>query len=128
MFVHNTELVKVFMVATTHLINALVLVIFGLWGYIESGSPTAFIPVGFGLILSILYSGVKKESFVSSHIAVVLTILVLVALLIKPLPGALESGNTGRILRTIIMVVTSASATVGFVLSFVKARQKKKVT
>ena len=34
-----------------NLINSISLIGFGLWGYFEVTSPTALIPVGFGLIL-----------------------------------------------------------------------------
>lgn len=113
------------MTATIHLINAIILIIFGLWGYFVGGSVTAFIPVFFGIILGILYPGVKNKSFIPSHIAVVLTLLVLIALVIKPLPAALESENLGRIFRTLIMVFTSLSAMIAFIKSFIHARKKK---
>lgn len=113
------------MIAIIHLINSIILVIFGLWGYFVGGSATAFIPVIFGIILGILYPGVKKKSFIPSHIAVVLTLLVLIALIIKPLPAAFESNDSGRIFRSLIMVFTSLSAMIAFVKSFISARKKK---
>ena len=49
---------------TTSLINALILVIMGLWGYFESDSRpiTALIPVVVGIILVVINNGVKKEN------------------------------------------------------------------
>ena len=44
-----------------NLINSISLIGFGLWGYFEVTSPTALIPVGFGLILLLCYNGVKKS-------------------------------------------------------------------
>ena len=43
------------------LVNALLLVVLGIWGYVVGGSITALIPVVFGVILLILYPGVKKR-------------------------------------------------------------------
>ena len=45
-----------------NLINALVLIAMGLWGYLELNSPTALIPVGFGVVLLLCYQGVKNQN------------------------------------------------------------------
>lgn len=79
--------------STINLINSLVLIIFGTWGYFDyetSQSLTAFIPVVFGVILLICQNGVKTENKVIAHIAVVLTLIILIALASK-IPGKLQS-------------------------------------
>ena len=44
-------------------VNAITLISFGLWGYVDVDySPTALIPVVFGVIILALNSGLKKEN------------------------------------------------------------------
>ena len=74
------------------LVNALLLVVLGIWGYVVGGSITALIPVVFGVILLILYPGVKKEAMVPAHIAVLLTLIIVIALL-KPLGAAFDRSD-----------------------------------
>ena len=113
------------MTAKVHLINSISLIIIGLLGYFSSGSFTALIPVIFGIVLLILYSGVKKECKKASHIAVILTLIVLIALIIQPLNKAISSGEIMSIIRISVMVVTSLLAIIFFIKSFKKARLNK---
>ena len=113
------------MTAKIHLLNSFVLIVFGIWGYLGSGSFTALIPFIFGLILLFLYRGVKNEDKVLAHIAVILTFIILIALILQPLKIALSSGDSGRIFRSLVMVLTSASAMISLILSFIKARRSK---
>ena len=106
-----------------NLINSVSLIVFGLWGYFEVTSPTALIPVGFGVILLLCYNGVKNNNKIIAHIAVLLTLLILVALLGMRLPKSLESGGAG-LFRVIAMCTTSAISMVYFVKSFIEARRK----
>ena len=106
-----------------NLINSLSLIGFGLWGYFEVTSPTALIPVGFGVILLLCYNGVKNNNKIIAHIAVLLTLLILAALLGMRLPKSLESGGAG-LFRVIAMCTTSAISMVYFVKSFIEARKK----
>ena len=73
---------------TVSLINSLVLVTMGLWGYLDSDSRpiTALIPVIVGVILLIINSGVKKENKIAAHIAVLLTLLIIIGL-VRPFLG-----------------------------------------
>ena len=73
-----------------NLLNSIVLIIIGLWGYFEVVSPTALIPVFFGLVLLLCNGGVKKENKVIAHIVVLLTLLLLVALVGMRLPKSLD--------------------------------------
>jgi hypothetical protein len=108
------------------LINAIALVVLGAWGYASSDDPsvTALIPVGIGAILLICSPGVKKENKVISHIAVVLTVLILFGL-IKPLTGAIGRSDTAATLRVITMMATAILALVFFVRSFIAARKSR---
>ena len=50
------------------LVNGIILVVVGLWGYLESSSPTSLIPVGIGVTLLALNKGVKNQNKVIAHI------------------------------------------------------------
>ena len=108
------------------LINALILITFGLWGYFgsESASLTALIPVAVGVLLILVNPGLRKEKKLESHIAVILTFLVLLGL-IKPLLGALERYDTLAISRVAVMIFFTIIALFYFVRSFIAARRKK---
>ena len=110
--------------SNANLLNSICLIGMGLWGYFELSAPTAFIPVGFGVILLACYSGVKAQNKVVAHIAVLLTLLILVALCGMTLPKKIESGGTG-LLRVLSMIVTSALSMVLFIKSFIDARKNK---
>ena len=49
-------------IAFYNTLNSIVLIALGLWGYIDVQSPTALIPVGFGVILLLCSNGLKKEN------------------------------------------------------------------
>ena len=85
---------------TVSLINSIVLISMGLWGYFESDSRpiTALIPVIVGVILLLINSGVKKENKIAAHVAVLLTLLIIIGL-VKPFLGTLGRGNIVGILR-----------------------------
>ena len=105
-----------------NLINSISLIGFGLWGYFEVTSPTALIPVGFGLILLLCYNGVKNQNKVVAHIAVLVTLLSFAN--IMPLKGALADGRSEAVLRIIIMLSSSVYAMIFFIKSFIEARRK----
>lgn len=109
---------------TVSLLNAIVLIVMSLWAYFGSDnpSPTAMIPGIFGIVLLVLNNGVKKENKVIAHIAVVLTLLIIIAL-IKPLSAAIEESRTMSIVRVAAMLITSIWAMIAFVKSFMDARK-----
>ena len=111
---------------TASLINAVLLIVLPLWGYLSSETPskTALIPAGIGIILLAMNPGVKKENKVIAHIAVLLTLLILIAL-IKPLMGAVGRGDGLAILRLAVMIISTALAMVFFVKSFIDARKRR---
>ena len=52
-----------------NILNSICLIGIGLWGYLESSSGTAIIPVVFGCALLFCAPGLKKENKVIAHIA-----------------------------------------------------------
>lgn len=111
---------------TANLINAVVLMAMGIWGYMASDNPsmTALIPVAFGLIFLVLSQGVKKENKIVAHVVVVLTLLILISL-VKPLTGAMGRGDNMALLRVGAMMLTSLIAMVFFIKSFIDARKAR---
>ena len=72
------------------LVHAIALIGLGGYGYLSSDTPsvTALIPVVFGGLLLAMNRGVKNENKVIAHIAVLLTLLIVIGL-VKPLTGAM---------------------------------------
>ena len=75
----------------SNLLNSLTLIAVGLWGYFDVSVYdlsviisfehwTALIPVIFGFILLLCHKGVKNNSKLIAHIAVVMTLLIFIAL------------------------------------------------
>lgn len=67
---------------TILLINAIVLIALGVYGYFSSGSPTALIAPAIGAVLLGLSFPVKNENRTASHIAVGLTLIASIAFII----------------------------------------------
>ena len=111
---------------TASLINAIVLIGLSLWAYFTSDtpSPTALIPTGVGVALIICNPGLKKENKVIAHIAVLLTLLILLAL-IMPLVSNINKGNTVAVIRIAIMMASTIFAKIYFIKSFKAARKAR---
>ena len=111
---------------TVSLINSLVLVTMGLWGYFESDSRpiTALIPVIVGIILVVINNGVKKENKIIAHVAVLLTLIITIGL-IKPFLGSFEKANITGTIRVSLMILSSLWAMIAFIQSFIAARKSK---
>ena len=107
---------------TASLVNAILLISVGGWGYLESGSPTSLIPVVIVTILVLLNKGIKKQNKIVAHIAVLVTLLGFA--LVMPLMKAIEDGRSDAILRILIMLSSSVYAMIFFVKSFIQARKK----
>ena len=107
-------------------INAAVLIVMGAWGYFgsESPSPTALIPVVVGAILFVMTNSIRNHNKVVAHIAVLLTLLILVAL-IKPFTSAMGRADSMAMIRVGLMMLTSLIAMIAFVKSFIDARKEK---
>ena len=109
-----------------NLINALILITLGSWAYFSSDSPsfTALIPVFAGIILLFLFRGIKAGNRVAGHIAVIITLMILIGL-IKPLTGAVGRGDDMAIARVGIMMLTGIYALIIFVKEFFQVRKSK---
>ena len=107
-----------------NIINSVTLIIIGLWGYFEVSSPTALIPVGFGVALVLCSNGVKKQNKVIAHIAVLLTFIILIALVGMRLPKSIDQGGVG-LLRVFLMIGTSTFSMIYFIKSFIAARKAR---
>jgi len=96
------------------------------WGYLDSDSPsaTALIPAFGGVALLICNPGVRRENKVAAHIAVLLTLIILLGLF-QPLTGVVARGNISGIIRVALMLMSTMAAMVFFVRNFVRARQNK---
>jgi len=106
-----------------NILNSIILISVGLWGYLESSSGTAIIPVVFGLALLFCSPGLKKENKVIAHIAVLLTFVCLLGLFM-PLNGAIERGENIGIARVSAMLMSSIIASIFFIKSFIANRKK----
>ena len=108
------------------LINAIILVAFGLWSYFGSDTPskTALIPVVVGVLLLALNKGIKDENKILAHIAVVLTVIILLGL-VMPLKGAIERSDTLGLVRVAVMLFSTFYALTYFIKSFRDARRAR---
>ena len=111
---------------TASLINALILIIFGLWAWFGSASPskTAFIPVGFGIVIAAMVPGVRKEDKIAAHVAVMLTLLILIGL-VMPLKGAIDRGDALAVARVAVMMFSTVVALFFFIKSFIDVRRAR---
>lgn len=111
---------------TMSLVSSLILIIMSGWGYLSSASPspTALIPLFFGVALLLCYPGIKKENKIIAHVAVLLTLIVLVALFM-PLKGAFGRDDSMAIMRISVMIIGSAMSMTAFIRSFIAARKNK---
>ena len=107
-----------------NLINSISLLGVGFWGYLAVQSPTALIPVVFGVLLlafhliSTSFPTIKK--FVLP-ISFALTVLILVALTGMRLPKSLDAGGIGLI-RVLIMIATGSLSTGYYVKHFFRSK------
>jgi hypothetical protein len=114
--------------ALASLINAIILISLGLYGYVSSTTPsiTAIIPIFVGVLLFLINSGVKKENKMIAHLAVLLTLLILLGL-IKPLLGATGRNDSMATFRIIAMMVSCVFAMVYFIKSFIEAKKRRQL-
>ncbi len=113
--------------AKANLLNAITLIIMGLWGYVEVNSPTALIPVGFGVVLLVCFFVSQSKPNLNklvAHVAVLFTLIILSALVGMRLPKSLDAGGVG-LLRVLAMISTSVLAIVYFIKNFIDSRKNK---
>ena len=116
--------------ATMSLINAITLIAMGLWAYFGSDAEvapkTALIPVVFGVLIGLCNPGLRKENKIIAHIAVFLTVVILLGLFM-PLRAAIGREDMVSIARVAAMIVTTVLAIIAFVQSFRAARRARTV-
>ena len=110
------------------LLNAIVLISIGSWGYIGSESPsvTALIPVAIGVVLLLLNPWLKKENKIIAHIVVLLTFVILIGLF-KPLMGAVDRDSTISIVRVSVMMLFTVIALITFIRNFINVRKLREI-
>ena len=109
-----------------NIINAAVLILLSSWGYLSADAPslTALIPAAFGLLLLACSPGVKTEHKMVSHIAVLLTLVIIIALFM-PLKGAISREDTLAVSRVCLMLISSTLAMMFFIKSFIDVRKRR---
>ena len=110
-----------------NLLNSAILIAVGGWGYFDGDgkSVTALIPVIFGVVLLLCNNGIKNQNKVIAHIAVLATFICLVGLFM-PLKGAIERGNDIAVGRVSAMIISSITALIFFIKSFIENRKASK--
>ncbi len=110
-----------------NLLNAVVLIGMSVWGYKTGGSNTALIPLLFGAVLLYFTNSIRNHNKTVAHVAVVITLIALVALIAKPLPSAIKKMDYDilPLVRVGSMVLTGIIALVSFIMSFIAARKNK---
>lgn len=108
------------------LINAILLIALSLWGYFSSETPsvTAFIPTVIGAALLFMNPGIKSENKIIAHVAVVLTLVILLGL-IKPLTGAIGRDDSMAVIRLAIMLISTIVALAVFIKSFIENKKRR---
>ncbi|MBK6622979.1 MAG: hypothetical protein IPH04_01965 [Saprospirales bacterium] len=93
------------------LINAIVLLAIGLWGYLHPGAQRSFalIPVAFGLLFLTTTPLFRSGNLLVAYMVSTLTLLLVTALAIS-LVEALQYREFGNIFRLSLMSISSAIA------------------
>ena len=110
---------------TANIVNSVSLILMGFWGFLDVSSVTALIPSIFGVLIFICYlisRRSQKLNLIFAHVAVLLTILILTALVGTRLPKSLDEGGLGLV-RLIIMIATCSLSIIIFIKSFIEARK-----
>lgn len=101
------------------LLNALILILLGVIGFFISGSPTALIAPGIGVILLILAFPVKKDNKTAAHIAVALTLISVIVFFIT---GFMRSN-----LIVIVMAVVTTIALIIYINDFIRRKKEREL-
>ena len=106
------------------LLTTLVLILVGLMSYFIKSSPTALIPVVFGVLMGICYKLYDKNNKLFAHIILVLMLVVFIALFM-PLNKRIDAEDMNGILRVGIMQLSALYSMACFIVSFIKARKEQ---
>ena len=113
---------------TANLLNAVVLIAAGVYGYFGiaaadgSHSLTALIPAAFGLIFLAMQKGVTTSNKVIAHIVVVLTLVLLIMYIMRFVK--VDGWNAKKYLF-LACIASNAIALVAFIKSFIDVRKNR---
>jgi hypothetical protein len=105
-----------------NLVNAIILIVLGGWGYLEKESPTALIPVFIGAYLWIQTPKMRAGDKNASHIVAAVTLLTVIGLF-SPLRREMNMEDTMGTLRSITMLGSALFALSVYVKYFMDARR-----
>ena len=117
--------------ATANILNAIVLIAAGLYGYFGiaasdgTHSLTALIPAAFGIIFLAMQKGVANHNKIISHVVVVLTLLLLVMCIMRFVK---VQDWVDKKYVFLACVISNAVALIAFIGSFIEARKNRKIT
>ena len=117
--------------ATANLLNAIVLIAAGLYGYFGiaasdgSHSLTALIPAAFGILFLAMQKGVANHNKIISHVVVVLTLLLLVMCILRFVK---VQDWVDKKYVFLACIVSNAVALIAFIGSFIEARKNRKIS
>jgi protein-S-isoprenylcysteine O-methyltransferase Ste14 len=117
--------------ASANLLNAIVLLAAGLYGYFMiltpegTRAPTALIPAAFGLLFLILQKGVASSNKIISHVVVVLTLVLLIICAMRFIK--IEEWGPKKYIF-LACIISNAVALVAFIGSFIEARKNRKIS
>lgn len=116
--------------ATANLVNAIVLIAAGLYGYFGiaaadgSHSLTALIPAVFGILFLAMQKGVVTHNKIIAHVIVVLTLLLLVMCIMRFVK---VQDWVDKKYVFLACIISNAVALIAFIGSFVEARKNRKI-
>ena len=117
--------------ATANLLNAIVLIAAGLYGYFGiaasdgTHSLTALIPAAFGILFLAMQKGVANHNKIISHVVVVLTLLLLVMCIMRFVK---VQDWVDKKYVFLACVISNAVALIAFIGSFIEARKNRKIS
>ena len=117
--------------ATANILNAIVLIAAGLYGYFGiaasdgTHSLTALIPAAFGILFLAMQKGVANHNKIISHVVVVLTLLLLVMCIMRFVK---VQDWVDKKYIFLACVISNAVALIAFIGSFIEARKNRKIS
>ena len=104
-------------------INSIILILVGLFSYFVKSSPTALIPVIFGLFIGACYFVYDKNNKLVAHVCLLLMLLIFGSLFM-PLMARLNFDDLSGIVRIAFMQLVTAYSITCFIKNFIEARRK----
>ncbi len=114
--------------ASANLLNAVVLIAAGLYGYFGikgsdgNSSVTALIPAFFGVLFLVMHKGVAAANKVVAHVVVVLTLVLLVMCVMRFMK--VDDWNAKKYLF-LACILSNLIALIAFIKSFIDARKAR---